>query len=254
MSTTSGLSAASVPVQLSVVIPVCNEDENVAPLAREIHAALNGRVEFEVIFVDDGSTDATAAEVLKVRSEAVPQIRLLKHSRRSGQSAGVRTGVRAARGAWIATLDGDGQNDPADIPKLLDALRTGNTDDRLKLVMGNRTTRRDTWLRRLSSRIANGVRGGLLNDGTPDTGCGIKLFERQLFLELPHFNHMHRFLPALVQRAGMRVISVPVAHRPRMRGTSKYGLNNRLWVGIVDLFGVMWLIRRRIAIQNVSEE
>lgn len=245
---------SSSSLQLSVVIPVCNEAENVAPLAREIHAALNGRVSFEVIFVDDGSTDATAAEVLKVRNEAVPQIRLLKHSRRSGQSAGVRTGVRAARGAWIATLDGDGQNDPADIPKLLDALQTGNSDGQLKLIMGNRTTRKDTWLRRLSSRIANGVRGGMLNDGTPDTGCGIKLFERALFLELPHFNHMHRFLPALVQRAGMRVISVPVAHRPRLRGTSKYGLNNRLWVGIVDLFGVMWLIKRRMTIQSVSEE
>lgn len=253
MSTTSGSSSAST-VSLSVVIPVCNEAENVAPLAREIHAALNGRVDFEVIFIDDGSTDATAAEVLKVRAEAVPQIRLLRHSRRGGQSAGVRSGVRAARGAWIATLDGDGQNDPADIPNLLAALQTHNSDGQLKLVMGNRTTRRDTWLRRLSSRIANGVRGSMLNDGTPDTGCGIKLFERQLFLELPHFNHMHRFLPALVQRAGMRVISVPVAHRARLRGTSKYGLNNRLWVGIVDLFGVMWLIKRRIATQTVSEE
>lgn len=253
MSITSGLSSEPT-VQLSVVIPVCNEAENVAPLAREIHAALNGRVDFEVIFVDDGSTDTTAAEVLKVRAEAVPQIRLLRHSRRSGQSAGVRTGVRAARGTWIATLDGDGQNDPGDIPNLLAALQTQNTDGQLKLIMGNRTTRKDTWLRRLSSRVANGVRGGMLNDGTPDTGCGIKVFERQLFLELPHFNHMHRFLPALVQRAGMRVISVPVKHRPRLRGTSKYGLNNRLWVGIVDLFGVMWLIKRRIATQTVSEE
>lgn len=253
MSITSGSSSAPT-VQLSVVIPVCNEAENVAPLAREIHAALNGRVDFEVIFIDDGSTDATAAEVLKVRAESVPQIRLLRHSRRSGQSAGVRTGVRAARGAWIATLDGDGQNDPADIPNLLTALQTQNADGQLKLIMGNRTARRDTWLRRLSSRVANGVRGSMLSDGTPDTGCGIKLFERQLFLELPHFNHMHRFLPALVQRAGMRVISVPVAHRARLRGTSKYGLNNRLWVGIVDLFGVMWLIKRRIATQTVSEE
>lgn len=240
--------------QLSVVIPVCNEAENVAPLAREIHAALNGRVEFEVIFVDDGSTDVTAAEVVKVRSESVPQIRLLRHSQRSGQSAAVRTGVRAARGAWIATLDGDGQNDPADIPNLLAALQAQGSDGRLKLIMGNRTTRKDTWLRRLSSRVANGVRGSMLSDGTPDTGCGIKLFERQLFLELPHFNHMHRFLPALVQRAGMKVVSVPVGHRPRTRGTSKYGLHNRLWVGIVDLFGVMWLIKRRIALQNVSEE
>lgn len=239
--------------QLSVVIPVCNEAENVVPLAREIHAALAGRLSFEVLFVDDGSTDDTAAEVLKVRAE-VPQIRLLRHSRRSGQSAGVRSGVRAARAPWIATLDGDGQNDPADIPRLLAALHSQNGDGRLKLIMGNRTTRRDTWLRRLSSRIANGVRGGLLNDGTPDTGCGIKLFERQLFLELPHFDHMHRFLPALVQRAGQRVISVPVAHRSRLRGMSKYGLNNRLWVGIVDLCGVMWLSRRRIAVQTIVSE
>lgn len=246
-------------VQLSVVIPVCNESENVAELAREIHAALHGLCTFEVLFVDDGSTDTTVAAVLQVRSQSVPQIRLLKHSVRSGQSAAVRTGVRAARAPWIATLDGDGQNDPADIPKLLAALRddqqrSDSNQVPLKLIMGNRTTRRDTWLRRLSSRIANGVRGSMLNDGTPDTGCGIKLFDRELFMELPHFNHMHRFLPALVQRSGMRVISVPVAHRARMRGTSKYGLHNRLWVGIVDLFGVMWLIKRRIARQQITEE
>jgi len=253
VNTTSSSSSAS--VQLSVVIPVCNEAENVAPLAREIHAALNGKIEFEVIFVNDGSTDATASEVLKVRGESVPQIRLLQHSKRSGQSTGVRTGVRAARAPLIATLDGDGQNDPADIPNLLAAYQTQNADSQLKLIMGNRSAaRKDTWLRRLSSRVANGVRGSMLSDGTPDTGCGIKLFERELFLELPHFNHMHRFLPALVQRAGKRVISVPVAHRPRLRGTSKYGLNNRLWVGIVDLFGVMWLIRRRIPVITVAEE
>lgn len=246
-------SAASAKLQLSVVIPVCNEAENVALLAQEVHAALHGRVNFEVIFVDDGSTDATAANVLATRAQ-VPQIRLLKHQYRSGQSAAVRSGVRAARAEWIGTLDGDGQNDPADLPKLIDALQAQNLDGRLKLIMGNRTTRRDTWLRRLSSRIANGVRGGMLRDGTPDTGCGIKLFERGLFMELPHFDHMHRFLPALAQRAGVRVVSVPVSHRPRMRGRSKYGLHNRLWVGIVDLFGVMWLINRRIPAQRVVEE
>lgn len=240
-------------MQLSVVIPVCNEAENVGILAQEIHTALNARLQFEVIFVDDGSTDATVQQILNARAQ-VPQIRLLKHARRSGQSAAVRTGVRAARAAWIGTLDGDGQNDPADLPKLIDALQQHNSDGQLKLIMGNRTMRRDTWLRRLSSRVANGVRGGMLRDGTPDTGCGIKLIERELFMELPHFDHMHRFLPALVQRAGARVISVPVAHRPRMRGRSKYGIHNRLWVGIVDLFGVMWLINRRIAPQRVTEE
>lgn len=241
-------------LQLSVVIPVCNEAGNVATLAGEILAALDGRLKFEVLFVDDGSSDATAAEVLKVRDGSLSPIRLLKHEKCIGQSAGICTGVRAAKAQWIATLDGDGQNNPADIPRLIEALRDYDYDGCLKLVMGNRTTRRDTRMRRLSSRIANAVRGTLLNDGTPDTGCGIKLFQRDMFLQLPHFNHMHRFLPALVQRAGQRVISVPVDHRPRMRGTSKYGVNNRLWVGIVDLFGVMWLIRRRIAPHAIVDE
>jgi dolichol-phosphate mannosyltransferase len=240
-------------LQLSVVIPVCNEAGNVATLAREILAALDGKLIFEVLFVDDGSSDATAEEVLKVRDGSATAIRLLRHDQCIGQSAGICTGVRAAKAPWIATLDGDGQNDPADIPRLIEALRDYDYDGHLKLVMGNRTTRRDTRLRRLSSRIANAVRSTLLNDGTPDTGCGIKLFEREVFLQLPHFNHMHRFLPALVQRAGHRVVSVPVGHRPRIRGRSKYGVNNRLWVGIVDLFGVMWLIRRRFAPHAVDE-
>ena len=229
-------------MKLSVVIPVCNEAENVQPLAREIQVALAAHGPFEIIFVDDGSTDGTAAAACSARDGGIPEIRLLQHSRRSGQSSAVWTGVRAARADWIATLDGDGQNDPADIPVLLEALRAG--DEALRLIMGNRTTRRDTWLRKVSSRIANSVRGRLLRDGTPDTGCGIKLLHRATFLELPRFNHMHRFLPALFQRAGATVISVPVRHRPRTRGVSKYGLHNRLWVGIVDLFGVRWLIVR----------
>ena len=231
------------PVSLSVVVPVCNEVENVVPLAREVAAALVGR-SFELIFVDDGSTDGTADAVLAARRE-VPQVRLMRHSRRSGQSAAVRTGVRAARAEWVATLDGDGQNDPADIPALLaarDSARTG--DGSVLIVMGHRTTRRDSWLKRVSSRVANGVRGRLLGDGTPDTGCGIKLMHRATFLELPFFDHLHRFLPALYQQQGARAISVPVNHRPRTRGRSKYGLNNRLWVGIVDLCGVMWLRAR----------
>ena len=240
-------------LDVSVVIPVCNEQDNVEPLAREIHAALSGRWSFETIFVDDGSTDGTAAALLAARAAGLPEIRLLRHAVRSGQSAAVATGVRAARAPWIATLDGDGQNDPADIPKLLEAAQA-DRGGRLRLVMGNRTTRRDTWLRRLSSRVANGVRGGLLKDGTPDTGCGIKVFDRAVFMDMPRFNHMHRFMPALFQREGYDVASVPVNHRERTRGTSKYGLHNRLWVGIVDLFGVMWLIRRASRRVVVSED
>jgi glycosyltransferase involved in cell wall biosynthesis len=227
---------------LSVVIPVCNERDNVASLAREIHAALNGRGPFEILFVDDGSTDDTVAVLEAVRREHVPQIRVIMHSVRSGQSIALRTGVREARADWVATLDGDGQNDPADIPSMLAARDAAGEE--LKLVMGHRRSRQDTWVRRMSSRIANGVRRRMLRDDTPDTGCGIKLLHRATFLDLPAFNHMHRFLPALYLRAGAKVVSVPVRHRPRTAGQSKYGIGNRLWVGIVDLFGVRWLIRR----------
>lgn len=232
--------------ELSVVIPVCNEVDNVEPLAREIVAALVGRT-FEIIFVDDGSTDGTAAAVRALRA-SIPEVRLLRHSFRSGQSAAVCSGVRHARADWIATLDGDGQNDPADIPRLYDSRHVA------ELVMGNRVQRRDTWLRHMQSRVANGVRGRLLGDGTPDTGCGIKVMSREVFMELPRFDHMHRFLPALFLRAGARVVSVPVAHRPRERGASKYGLFDRLWVGIVDIFGVMWLRRRAKPGLRVTED
>lgn len=229
-------------VQLSVVVPVCNEAENVEPLAREIHAALAPR-DYEMIFIDDGSTDETAAILQRLRSE-LPALRVLRHSFRSGQSAAVASGVRAARAPWVATLDGDGQNDPADIPKLI-AARDAPEGRGVQLFMGNRkASRKDTAFRKLQSGIANGVRSSLLGDGTPDTGCGIKLFERAVFVELPRFDHMHRFLPALFLRQGARVVSIPVSHRPRTRGTSKYGMLNRLWVGIVDIMGVMWLRRR----------
>jgi dolichol-phosphate mannosyltransferase len=232
--------------EISVVIPVCNEADNVGPLAREIVAALQGRA-FEILFVDDGSTDGTA-DALRTLRVSIPQLRVLRHSFRSGQSAAVCSGVRHARAAWIATLDGDGQNDPADIPALFEARKQA------ELVMGNRTRRRDTWLRHVQSRVANGVRGRLLGDGTPDTGCGIKVMRRDVFMDMPRFDHMHRFLPALFLRAGARVVSVPVSHRPRERGTSKYGLFDRLWVGIVDIFGVMWLRRRFRAGLQVREE
>jgi dolichol-phosphate mannosyltransferase len=247
------LNSAAISPEISVVVPVCNEEDNVAPLAREIVQALRGRVRFEAIFVDDGSTDATASAVLAERAAGLSELRLIRHSIRRGQSAAVWSGVQAARATWIATLDGDGQNDPADIPALI-AARDDPANAGVLLFMGNRVTRRDTWLRRLSSRIANGVRRTLLGDGTPDTGCGIKLMHRQTYLSLPMFDHMHRFLPALYQRSGSRVVSVPVHHRPRTRGQSKYGLWNRLWVGIVDLFGVMWLKRRYRAGLQVTEE
>jgi len=228
--------------EISVVVPVCNEAENVEPLAREIHAALGDRA-YEMIFVDDGSTDDTAANLRRLKHE-LPALRVLSHSFRSGQSAAVASGVRAARGGWVATLDGDGQNDPADIPKLI-AARDEPANRGVQLFMGNRkASRKDTAFRKLQSSIANGVRSSLLGDQTPDTGCGIKLFARDLFLELPRFDHMHRFLPALFMRQGARVVSIPVSHRPRTRGTSKYGMLNRLWVGIIDIGGVMWLRRR----------
>ena len=237
---------------LSVVVPVCNEADNVAPLAGEVDAALRPLGAYELIFVDDGSTDETAARVQSLRP-GLPAVRLLRHDRRCGQSRAVASGVRAARGEWVATLDGDGQNDPADLTRLLESLADAAAP-KPALIMGNRVTRRDTWLRRVSSRVANGVRGRLLGDGTPDTGCGLKLFHRATFLELPFFDHMHRFLPALFQRQGARVISVPVGHRPRTRGQSKYGVGNRLWVGIVDMVGVMWLRSRFQAGVGVSEE
>jgi dolichol-phosphate mannosyltransferase len=225
-------------VRWSVVVPVKNEAENIAPLLEEIHAALDGRGEFEVVYVDDGSTDATA-ERLAAALERYPRLRVLRHERSCGQSAAIATGVRAARGEWIVTLDGDGQNDPADIPVLVAA-----ASDDVALVAGQRVRRQDARVKRLASRIANGVRSRLLGDATPDTGCGLKLIRRSVFLALPYFDHMHRFLAALVQRAGGTTLLVPVNHRPRRHGVSNYGVFDRLWVGIVDLAGVMWLQRR----------
>jgi dolichol-phosphate mannosyltransferase len=234
--------AESAPVPLlAVVVPVRNEAENIAPLVDEISAALAG-LAHEIIYVDDGSTDSTAAALAET-ARRVPALRVLRHAASCGQSAAIVTGVRAARAAWIATLDGDGQNDPADIPALWDFVRAEPERDRL-MAAGWRVNRRDTQIKRLSSRFANRLRARLLGDATPDTGCGLKLFPRALFLELPPFDHMHRYLPALVLRAGGRVVSRPVNHRPRLRGTSNYGTLDRALVGISDLMGVMWLQRR----------
>jgi dolichol-phosphate mannosyltransferase len=229
--------------RLSVVVPVRDEQDNIAPLVREIAAALSGRAAFEIIYVNDGSTDGTQA-ALDALKDDYPALRVVRHRNSCGQSQAMTSGVQAARHEWIAMLDGDGQNDPADIPRLITALLGTSQPANLELLVGWRVHRNDSWLRRMSSRVANGVRASVLGDKTPDTGCGIKLIARETFLQLPNFDHMHRFLPALVLRNGGAVVSVPVNHRARHSGSSKYGLHNRLWVGIVDLFGVAWLRRR----------
>ena len=227
---------------ISVVVPVKNEAANIAPLIAEIRAALAG-VAHEIVYVDDGSDDATA-EARAVAARAAPLAAPLvrrRHATSCGQSAAVITGVRAAQGEWIATLDGDGQNDPADIPALL---ARALAEPGLVLIAGHRTRRRDSFIKRVTSRFANKLRAALLGDATPDTGCGLKMFRRAAFLDLPAFDHMHRFLPALFIRAGGHVVSVPVNHRPRLRGASKYGTLDRALVGIFDLMGVFWLQRR----------
>jgi len=236
--------------QLSVVVPVHNERDNILPLIDEIVTALRGRADFEIVYVDDLSRDDTLAVLAEARTRT-PELRVVRHLAQSGQSTAIRTGVKAARGDWIATLDGDGQNDPADIPKLL-ALRDGSPAD-VKLFAGWRVHRQDSGSKRYASRIANAIRRRLLRDDTPDTGCGIKLFERAAFLDLPYFDHMHRYLPALMQRAGWQVRSVPVNHRARGAGNSKYNNLNRALVGIADLRGVAWLIRRsrRTAVEEL---
>ena len=241
-------------MDLSVVIPVKNEAGNIAPLVAEIAAALDGLAAYEIVYVDDGSDDATGGEIRRLQA-GLPQLRLVRHARSCGQSAAIRSGVKAARGRWIATLDGDGQNDPADIPALWRIVQGSSGDSPPPLLIaGLRARRRDSWSKRQASRIANRVRSRLLCDDTPDTGCGLKLFPRVLFLDLPYFDHMHRFLPALVLREGGTVRSVPVNHRPRQRGASKYGVLDRLGVGIVDLLGVMWLRRRCIRPALVEQE
>jgi dolichol-phosphate mannosyltransferase len=235
------MSASGDAPALSVVVPVFNEQDNVAPLVGEIVQALRGVVPFEIVYVDDSSKDGTLAALTALQG-ATPELRVLRHVAQSGQSTAIRTGVRAARGAWIATLDGDGQNDPADIPKLLAARAAAPAD--VKLFAGWRVNRQDSGSKRWASKFANALRSRLLRDETPDTGCGIKLFERAMFLDLPYFDHMHRYLPALAKRAGWKSVSVPVNHRGRTAGVSKYNNLGRAWVGLADLRGVAWLIRR----------
>ncbi|MBH69128.1 MAG: dolichol-phosphate mannosyltransferase [Rhodospirillaceae bacterium] len=227
---------------LSVVIPVFNECANIRPLVKEITSALDKISDYEIIFVNDCSTDNTLAVITEMQ-DGIPQLRVITHLQRAGQSAGLRTGILAAKGQLIATLDGDGQNDPADIVKLLNEYKAQHRQG-LRMITGNRVTRKDSLAKRKASLIANSIRKFLLKDDNPDTGCSLKLFERDFFLKLPYFDHMHRFLPALAKRENCSIIVVPVNHRHRVHGTSKYANLDRLLAGIPDLLGVMWLIRR----------
>lgn len=233
--------ATEMPLEVSVVVPVFDERDNIATLVAEIVAALRGVHGFEIVYVDDHSRD-DSLQVLQGLKAQVPELRVLHHVTQSGQSTAIRNGVKAARATWVATLDGDGQNDPADIPKLLAARDAAEAS--IKLFAGWRVHRQDNASKRWASRWANAIRARMLRDATPDTGCGIKLFQREAFLDLPYFDHMHRYLPALMQRAGWKTVSIPVNHRGRSSGVSKYNNLNRAWVGLRDLRGVAWLIQR----------
>lgn len=241
MSSGSPQSVSDSPA-VTIVVPVRNEADNVAPLIAEIDAALNGRWPYEILYVNDGSTDTTGSVLLSLMKQR-GNLRQLRHAESCGQSAAVRSGVRAARGRIVATMDGDGQNDPSFLPALISAIENGN--GRVGLAAGQRVGRKDTGFKRLQSRIANGVRGGILRDGTRDTGCGLKAFQRDAFLMLPYFDGLHRFLPALMRREGFEIAYVDVKDRPRRSGVSNYGFFDRLWIGIMDLAGVWWLIRRK---------
>jgi glycosyltransferase involved in cell wall biosynthesis len=236
------LPVSDTEVAVSVVVPVRNEAENIAPLIAEIAAALDGRFPYEIIYVNDGSTDATP-ERLAAAMKQRANLRRIDHAKSTGQSAAVRSGVGAARGAIVATLDGDGQNNPGFLPDLIAAIEKGGA--RVGLVAGQRVGRKDTGFKKFQSRVANAVRNGILKDGTRDTGCGLKAFRRDVFLMMPYFDGLHRFLPALMRREGYDIAYVDVIDRPRHSGVSNYGFFDRLWIGIMDLFGVWWLIRRK---------
>jgi dolichol-phosphate mannosyltransferase len=228
--------------EVSVVVPVKNEQDNILPLVEEIHAAFASVCPFEIVYVDDGSDDQTP-QVLENTKETYPMLQIVRHAKSCGQSQAVATGVKFARGAVICTIDGDGQNDPVDLPTMVATLKEAENMD-LRLVAGHRHKRKDTRIKKVSSKLANGIRRRLLKDDTPDTGCGMKVLTRAAFLDLPRFNHMHRYLPALMIRRGGHVVSVKVNHRARERGVSKYGTLDRLAVSIYDLIGVIWLMKR----------
>lgn len=229
------------------MIPFYNEQDNVEVLLSEIDTVLADLFVYEIIAVDDGSSDETA-HVLQRLAARVAHLRIVQLPANCGQSTALANGIHAARAPLIVTLDGDGQNPPANIPQLLQAYHA--RPSRPCIVVGWRQKRRDNGFRRLSSRLANGLRRRVLDDRCADTGCGLKVFERDMFLSLPRFDHMHRFFPALFRRAGGEIVNVPVAHRPRLSGQSKYGVHNRLWTGLVDLAGVYWLLRRNCPIRR----
>ena len=235
---------------VSVVVPVRNEADNVAPLVTEIAAALEGHWPFEVVYVNDGSTDGTEAELQRLMA-LYSWLRRVRHKQSCGQSAAVRTGAAAARAPIVVTLDGDGQNNPTFLPAMIRALEMGQPG--VGLIAGQRVGRKATGFKKLQSRIANAVRNAVLRDGTRDTGCGLKAFRRDVFLALPYFDGLHRFLPALVKREGFTIGYIDVVDRPRHAGVSNYGLWDRLWVGILDLAGVWWLIRRKKRVPEILE-
>ncbi|HUC63585.1 MAG TPA: glycosyltransferase family 2 protein [Alphaproteobacteria bacterium] len=238
----------------SVVITVYNEEGNIDPVIDELYPAMERLgAPFEIVFCDDASTDATGTRLAAARARHA-NLRVVRHRRNRGKSVALLTACLAARGDWLVMLDGDGQNDPADIVRLVALANASAGDPDLALVAGTRRKRRDTWLKRISSRVANRVRSAVLGDRTPDTGCGLKLCRRDAYLKLPRFDHNHRFLPALIQRDGGTVLHIEVTDRPRLSGRSKYGLGNRLGVGIVDLAGVYWLMRRRADAAVEKEE
>lgn len=237
---------------ISVIVPVLNEQDNIAPLLKEI-AEVSAHVPIsEIIYVDDGSTDNTF-QILKSLKADYPALRVIRHDRRCGQSASLWTGVKASGNDIIVTLDGDGQNNPADIALLYEVYNTQEKITPRLMVAGERQKRHDNAIRRFSSRFANGIRSGLLKDNTKDTGCSLKMFRRKDYISLPYFDHMHRFLPALMMRENVAIIHRDVSHRPRQHGISKYGTLDRLLVGVTDLMGVWWLQKRPYAYPKITE-